>query len=89
MTALPHHCPRCPARWGGANTSHCAACHRTFTGVQSFDKHRGGSHVKKRYCVDPETILNQKGERVLELSKRAYPCWGAAGDKPDFWGRDD
>lgn len=80
LTALPHHCPRCPVRWSGANTGHCGACHRTFTGVIAFDKHR----VRGK-CVNPETILNQKGERVLALTSRAYLCWGAAGDKPSFW----
>lgn len=68
-------------------TAHCAACHRTFTGVQAFDKHRAGGHDTKRgrYCVDPETLLTKKGERVLVLTDRAYPCWGAGGDKPEFW----
>lgn len=81
---LPHSC-RCGARWGGLATAHCSACHITFTGLAAFDAHRQGSHAKGRYCVDPETILNQKGERVLALSSRAYPCWGLAGDKPDYW----
>ena len=26
-----HGCARCTARWTGHNTSHCGACHETFT----------------------------------------------------------
>lgn len=80
MSNLPHHCPRCPSRWSGYNTAHCSVCHRTFTGVNTFDKHR----VRGK-CVDPEAVVNKKGERVLALTNREYPCWGVAGEKPPFW----
>jgi len=36
----PHSC-RCGARWTGQRMAHCAAdCHRTFTSVTAFDRHR-------------------------------------------------
>lgn len=32
----------CGAMWGGRRTSHCTACHNTFTGPTAFDQHRPG-----------------------------------------------
>src|SRR5882672_4649620 len=61
---LPHAC-RCGARWSGALTSHCSACHRTFGGVGSFDRHR-----RDGACLDPVTI------GLTVLAGRAYECWG-------------
>jgi hypothetical protein len=67
------YCPRCSARWGGLKTSHCTACHETFTTVTSFDKHRTGSHpVDTRSCLDPASV-------GLVSAGRAYPCWGFVG----------
>lgn len=33
-------CGGCDNTWTGANTAHCSACHRTFSGPTLFDKHR-------------------------------------------------
>lgn len=55
----------CGARWSGANTSHCARCHRTFSGVAGFDDHR-----KDGQCLDPATV----GMSLLD--GRSYPVWG-------------
>lgn len=44
-------CARCPARWGGYNTSHCGACHETFSTVGNFEKHR-----VRGQCVDPSSV---------------------------------
>jgi len=30
----------CDATWTGKNICHCSVCHRTFSGVTLFDKHR-------------------------------------------------
>lgn len=50
------YCPRCPNWWTGTRSGHCTACHRSFTSIAAFDKHRSGSHAHgKRHCVDPET----------------------------------
>ncbi|WP_437340034.1 FDXHR family putative zinc-binding protein [Mycolicibacterium conceptionense] len=70
----PHGCAGCDARWGGYNTSHCSGCHRTFTGLTAFDRHRDGDHANStRHCVSPESV------GLIEAG-RAYPCWGFPGD---------
>ena len=72
-------CGKCVARWGGQSTSHCSGCHRTFSSLSAFDKHRTGSHPEeKRACLDP----NAAG---LALLGRRYECWGFEGDGNDFW----
>jgi len=43
-------CGGCDAEWTGANTSHCSACHLTFSGPTLFDKHRQAT-VKARVWV--------------------------------------
>lgn len=82
-------CGKCGAWWQGWDTAHCPTCHRMFTTITAFDKHRAGSHAyDTRHCVDPATVLNQKGERVLIDAGRDYPCWGfPAGEK--WWNEDD
>jgi hypothetical protein len=55
----PHGC-RCGERWSGLNIAHCAAsgCHRTFTGVTAFDKHRAGNKrgAKRGECSNPYDV---------------------------------
>ncbi|BCO51205.1 hypothetical protein [Mycobacterium paraintracellulare] len=63
---------RCRARWGGLKTTHCSACHESFTVVAAFDKHRAGSHARGRYCLDPAAV-------GLIDAGRAYRCWGYHG----------
>lgn len=70
-------CAKCGAWWTGARTAHCCECHRNFTAVSVFDKHRAGSHARDtRHCVDPASV-------GLVDAGRAYPCWAQAGD--DRW----
>lgn len=69
---LPHSCGRCTNRWSGLNTCHCGGangCHRTFTGVGHFDRHRRDGR-----CVDPATI----GLHLVD--GRAYEAWGTGGE---------
>jgi hypothetical protein len=68
VSALPHSCGRCPARWSGANTAHCGGCHQTFGGVRAFDLHRRGG-----VCLEPADA----GLQLLPL--RATPVWGQVG----------
>ncbi len=66
-------CGRCSSRWNGLETSHCAACHQTFTGETAFNKHRAGSHGRgTRHCVEPVSV-------GLVDAGRAYLCWGLPG----------
>ena len=73
-TALPHACP-CGIRWAGSGTAHCPTCHRTFSGVTTFDVHRRGGA-----CHDPA------GVGLELLTGRAYDVWGrpaaTEGDTP-------
>lgn len=42
---------KCGSSWTGKNRSHCSACHVTFGGVASFDRHR-----QSIGCVAPEDL---------------------------------
>lgn len=84
------HC-RCGATWTGQLTMHCCSiggCGRLFTGLSAFDRHRTGSHSKGRFCLDPETVINDDpesprfGQRIFQDAERKYPCWTLA-EKPD------
>lgn len=61
---MPTTCITCQKSWGGANTSHCAACHETFSGIRLFDKHRlhYGEHGR---CVDPADVVDIEGYRIM------------------------
>lgn len=37
----------------GETVMECATCHRIFSGLTNFDKHRTGD---ERLCVDPSTV---------------------------------
>ena len=81
-------CPKCNAWWTGINTCHCTAdgCHRTFTSQAAADRHRAGSHAyDTRHCLDPATVLDKHGERVLIDAARDYPCWGFPGSDVKWW----
>lgn len=67
--ADPAKCPRCGETWWGGDTGHCTVCHRTFTCVRAFDKHR-----LRDECVHPK-------ERGLTLANRNYVCWGFPGEE--------
>lgn len=44
-------CGGCPKRWTGFRKAHCSSCHRTFSTVANFDRHRSpaGLHGSCRY----------------------------------------
>jgi hypothetical protein len=42
-------------RPGGTSQSHCARCHRTFTGPSAFDKHQTLPEGGTLECHHPET----------------------------------
>lgn len=51
-------CGGCTIRWKGVSRCHCAACHRTFNGIELFDRHRVDVNGKGT-CLDPTTITAQ------------------------------
>lgn len=91
MTKLEFECKRCNVAWGGYNTAHCHSCGNVFSTQSVFDKHRSGSYSKGRYCLDPESAVNEVqgsphfGERLFRLADRAYPCWTTAGGREGWW----
>lgn len=58
---------RCGSGWTGHNRSHCSACHVTFGGVASFDRHRQttGSTIGRK-CLPP---------RILGLVDNGNAVW--------------
>jgi hypothetical protein len=61
---MPITCGGCPTTWTGLARCHCSGCHRTFSGVTTFDLHRRprGWHGS---CVDPATLATATGTRLL------------------------
>ena len=62
------HGDMCGAEWSGLKIEHCPACHETFSGTTSGDRHRVGSHgvtdgPDRRRCltVDEMRSLTRKG----------------------------
>jgi hypothetical protein len=57
----------CICKFGtGLKACHCAACHRTFTSVEAFDRHRQGDY-DARSCLDPSLMRRQDGQPLYEL----------------------
>ena len=67
---LPHSCAQ-GHRWAGSLTCHCSVCHRSFSGVKHFDRHRRGG-----VCLDPAEI------GLSLLVGRAFDCWGVPEATP-------
>lgn len=56
---------RCGSTWTGYNRAHCGACHVTFGGVASFDRHRQVGTKIGRKCSTPESLgLENNGNNV-------------------------
>lgn len=62
---------RCGASWTGLSKAHCSECHRLFSVVSAFDKHRSqdGRHGT---CLNPASIGLVERDGV----------WRYAGDRP-------
>lgn len=62
---------RCGARWTDLRAAHCGSCHRSFSSVALFDRHRSvaGDHGA---CLNPDTITNANGERVMSYRDGAW-----------------
>lgn len=51
-------CGGCPARWSTLRQAHCSGCHRLFTSVSGFDRHRTADG-----CAHPARVgLVERGD---------------------------
>lgn len=60
-------CNGCDHTWTAPGAAHCGGCHTApFATVSVFDQHRSvaGEHGT---CLDPATVRNRSGDRVLFL----------------------
>ena len=57
----------CGARWvqHGNASGHCAGCHRTFYGVEAFDRHQHTGEDGRPVCSDPATAPPTKAGSVF------------------------
>ena len=61
----------------GLRTEHCAACHQTFTGTTSGDRHRVGAFwPDERRCLTPEEM------RAKGMEQNARGHWTNGGTSP-------
>lgn len=79
-------CGGCDATWTGLGAAHCAArgCHRTFTGVSAFDKHRSRKYREvdgRRVLVRDYGQCHDPGEDGMVLNDRGQ--WGMPDD--GYW----
>jgi len=62
----------------GTLTCHCAACHVTFTGAESFDRHQTIENGKV-VCRDPATWMKDDGDPLFMAYRETpdgKPVWG-------------
>ena len=79
---------KCGATWSGHRIEHCTACHETFTGTTSGDRHRTGEHhidagPNRRRCLSRDEmttkglVLNARGQ----WSNGGTSPWAKGGDR--------
>lgn len=78
----PHSCSVCGRRWNGFQECHCAACHRSFGAISSFDAHRQGP-IEHRECADPDTLTRKDGNPKLTPVVRSDGVVWVAWTDPD------
>lgn len=52
--------------WTAPGAAHCAGCHRTWSGVALFDRHRTG-YGEHGQCQDPAAMLDKSGAPLCEF----------------------
>jgi hypothetical protein len=60
-------CNGCASTWSGLSVCHCSICHRTFTGLSAFDKHR----LRGQCC-------NPADRGLVRIVRQAWAGWGSA-----------
>lgn len=66
---------RCGARWSARALCHCAACHRSFSALQAFDRHQRTGPGREVACLDPAAAGLALRDGV----------WRQPGSRPAFW----
>lgn len=79
-------CGGCDRTWTAARAEHCAACHETFSGTSSGDRHRVGRFGDgSRRCLSADEMLEAGLIRTGAGTWRAPGTWTgpdrAAGDR--------
>lgn len=64
-------CGKCDTTWTGMRAEHCAACHETFTGTESGDRHRAGDWTDE----NPRRCLSHAEMRELGLGQDDRGMW--------------
>jgi hypothetical protein len=80
----------CGAEWqqSGNKTGHCSGCHRTFSGISTFDAHQrivDGRNV----CLDPAELIDKNGRPRFRTftDKAGCEVWRSAKERPkNSWG---
>lgn len=64
-------CHKCNVIWrqSGNRTGHCSACHRTFDGVEAFDRHQT-THNGVVTCHDP--LAHQTVNYTIRFGEGPY-----------------
>lgn len=76
---MPASC-RCGRQWTGLAQAHCPTCHRHFSTVANFDRHRPGT----KGCQDPATLTRRNGNPVFKPTENAYgTTWVGWGERVD------
>ena len=64
---MPASCT-CGRKWTGLAQAHCTVCHRHFSTVANFDRHRPGT----KGCQDPASLTKRNGEAAFKASEGPY-----------------
>jgi hypothetical protein len=73
-------CPGCDVLWAGRKAEHCPACHATFSGTTTGDRHRVGAHgvtegPERRRCLTVEemrAVRRRDGSPFYREIRNAY-----------------
>ena len=68
---------------GNDTTSHCPACHETFSSQAMLEKHRAGNYPR-RFCVPPDTVFRKDGEAVFRADLHDWgTLWADPRRRPE------
>ena len=72
-------CVDCSATWTGYRACHCASCHRSFVGVDAFDRHRRaeGEHGRCASPLDVGLVVGAGGRWRIPDPRDEQPAVAA------------